>query len=254
MVTKPGRVIDFSKMQLGKLPAAKDNRTLKLSDYLPKKLPVLPKTIRWDAVKANDNWGMDGNDKYGNCVIVTAAHIIDSAKANESANLDRISDARVIKVSTEVGALNGYVILDRLKIWRNSGMWRTKILGFTQVAKRNHDLIRSAIHIFGHCDIGIWMPVAWQHAASWDIGVGPAYRKGSWGGHSVPILGYENTPKGINYYICTWGKIIILTEAAVNSYVDEQYVSILPSWYEHDRRTPSGFRLKDLQADIAELD
>ena len=240
--------------KLGKLPAEKDKRTLKLKDYLPKVLPPIPTECRWDRIKAPTAWGMDGNDRYGNCVIATAAHIIDCDRENEgSVNKRRISDKSVITLTHKMGAEDGYVVLERLKWWRNQGMFRTKIKAFTSVGP-DHDLIRSAINIFGHADIGLLMPRAWQGQNLWTTGGGSDYRKGSWGGHSVPLLGYYQDPTiDLVYALCTWGEIVYITAAALDAYCDERYVSILPAWLAHDGKTPSGFNMKQLQADLEEL-
>lgn len=236
---------------LGKLPAKVDARTLKLVNYIPAVLPEIPQMVRWDKVKEMNAWGMDGNDQFGNCVIVTAAHIIDCARACESELMDRVSDVEAIALSTEMGALNGYYVLDRLKWWRRRGMFGSSIAAFVALTG-DHDLIRSAINIFGHCDIGLSMPVAWQNGDVWDVGPGRAYEYGSWGGHSVPLLGYETRGGTIFYYACTWGHIVLITKQAIDAYCDELYASILPEWLALDNVTPSGFDmaalLKDLEA------
>lgn len=236
---------------LGRLPSKRDPRTLLLTTYLPRELPPLPERVRWDAVKGPDAWGMDGNDRFGNCVIVTAAHMLDSARANESKKMRRLSDKQVVHLSAKMRALNGYTILERLKWWRNLGMWHSKILAFVKVPSMQHDYIKSAINIFGAADIGVWMPRAWDGASIWDTGTGPRYRPGGWGGHSVPILGYEPSAKHkVVYKVCTWGKIIDMTYDAVDQYVDEVWASILPAWYRHDKITPSGFDYKGLKSDL----
>jgi len=236
-------------MMLGKNPPIVDDRTLRFVNYMPAVLPPPPESVRWDAIKGMSDWGMDGNDRYGNCVIVTAAHIIDAARANESAILDRISDTDVIALSNEMRALAGYYLLDRLKWWRNIGMFETKLHAFVAL-NSDHDIIRSAIHIFGHADVGLMMPSAWENSDVWDVGFGRAFKKGSWAGHSVPILGYEINGNTLYYYACTWGKIVLITAQAMDLYCDELYTSIVPDWFSLDRITPSGFDLGALQRDL----
>lgn len=238
--------------KLGKKPAAVDRRTLKLARYMPVTLPPLPDKARWDQVKDRDAWGMDGNDTFGNCVVVTAAHILDCARAVESSQLLRISDQDVIKTTHEVGAEDGYVVLNRLKIWRRQGLFGSRIEAFASV-DHNHEHIRAAINIFGHADIGLLMPVAWQNTNVWDVGSGDEYEKGSWGGHSVPILGYEAHGNVIFYYVCTWGRIVMMTKEALDAYCDEIYVSIVPDWYANDQLTPSGFKVEELIKDAQAL-
>lgn len=238
---------------LGKLPPKIDSRSLKFANYLPLELPSLPAEVRWQDIKCGSSWGMDGNDRYGNCVIVTTAHILDCMRANESTKLDRISDADVIDLSSQMGAMNGYFILDRLKWWRNKGMFGSVLSAFCDVEKR-HDHIRHAINIFGYADIGLDMPVAWEGRPDWDVGNGYDYQPGSWGGHSVPLLGYETRPTGLVYYLCSWGSIYTITQAAIDKYCDEIYTGIVPDWYVYDKLTPSQFNFEQLMDDLVVLD
>lgn len=239
--------------QLGKLPPKQDSRTLKFINYLPKRALTYPSTVRWDTIKNQHEWGMDGNDRYGNCVIVTAAHIIDCAKANELGHYQRIEDDDVIRLSQNWNATNGYYVLNRLKKWLNIGMFGTKIIAFCELDKQDHRDIRAAINIFGHVDVGLWMPKAWQDSEVWDTGNTADFEPGSWGGHSVPILGYHTYGTQIDYYACSWGKIYVITQRAMDRYCDEIYTSILPEWYAFDNITPSQFDVETLMDDIRML-
>lgn len=239
-------------VQLGKLPAKEDSRNLKLAAYLPT-LPEIPESAGWHACKPCSDWGMYGNDKYGNCVVVTAAHIIDCAQVWEFGNGKPLGEDRVVYLSNLMDALHGYYILDRLKYWRNFGMFDTKIEAFVDVDK-NHDYIRSAINIFGHADIGLLMPRAWQNTNFWDAHTSPEYDVNTWGGHSVPLLGYAKDENyGLIYYACTWGHIVEVTASAIERYCDEIYTSILPDWYAKDGITASGFNIDQLREDLAKL-
>lgn len=240
-------------LMLGKLPAKVDPRSLKLVNYLaPEAFQSLPETVRWDDVKPQDAWGMDGNDRLGNCVIATAAHIIDCANANEAGSDLRIPDAAVVQLSHEMGATAGYYVLDRLKHWRSKGMFDTKIKAFCRVSHL-HQMIKAAIYIFGHADIGLNMPRAWENTEYWNSGRGSEYYAGSWGGHSVALLGYapgaDSRPL---YFACTWGRIVTITAEAMEDYCDEIYVSLLPNWCI-DGSSPSGFNLVQLEEDLARL-
>ncbi len=105
---------------LGKLPARRDSRTLNLRDYIQRNFPDPPAARHWET--GISDWGVMGNNTHGNCVIVTAAHMRLTWRMNELDDSRRISDREVIELSRTMGALNGYVILDRLKWWRKKGM------------------------------------------------------------------------------------------------------------------------------------
>jgi hypothetical protein len=241
-------------LKLGKLPKKEDKRNLKFVKYLDY-APATPAVVSWYDYKPISDWGMKGNDRYGNCVIVTASNIIDCARALESNNIERISDERVISLSRRMNALDGYYILTRLKRWRNQGMWGSKINAFVDIEPILHKHLKAAIFIFGHADIGVMMPLAWERSNFWNVGKGNAYRKGSLGGHSVALLGYyEDDNHGLIYLAATWGRIVEITAAAIDEYCDEAYVSIVRDWFSHDSITPSGFNPKRLQEDLAKID
>jgi hypothetical protein len=241
-------------LKLGKLPKYEDKRNLKLSTYY-RRPPTAPDATVWYNFKPISDWGMKGNDVYGNCVIVTASHIIDCARAVESDILSRIPDKEVVRLSTLMGATDGYYILERLKRWRNKGMWKSFIHAFVDIEPITHDYLKAAIYVFGHADIGLLMPRAWQNSTYWDVGYGDKYKKNSWGGHSVPLLGYTHDhDKGLIYYAPTWGRIVEITAGAIERYCDEAYVSIVRDWFATDGRTPSGFDAEQLKRDLKTLD
>jgi len=232
---------------LGKLPPRPDTRTLHLRDYLPDRLPTPPLKIRWD--RNVPTWGVGGNDTYGNCVIVTAAHILLSWRASESHDDAPIADSAIIQLSRDMKALRGYEILKRLNYWRQETMWGSRLWAYTQIEHTNPEILRLTIAIFGAADIGIALPLAWKDADRWDIGKGRTYRPGSWGLHSVPLVGYDTEAA----YACSWGEIIPITWPALQTYCDEAYALIGPEWITTGAQTPCGIDLEALRADLTAI-
>lgn len=232
------------KSHLGRLPSKHDPRTLRLKNYLLKPRLYFPSS--YDPPKNVVLWGVQGNDDYGNCVIVCAAHMIQNMKAQKSNLPSPISDSAVIELSRIMGALNGYNILDRLKYWRKEGMWSNKLWAFTMIQPSNPVDIKVAIAEFGSADIGLNLPLAWQDDQIWDVGSGRSYQPGSWGGHSVPLVGYDE--KGV--WCVTWGELQKITWEGLFRYCDEAYAVIDPEWIALDGLTPSGFDLAKLHADL----
>lgn len=162
---------------------------------------------------------------------------------------------RVVDLSKRMGALDGYYILTRLKYWRKYGMWKSKINGFVDIEPIDHEYLKAAVWIFGHGDIGLLMPKAWENSVVWDTGKTRDYIKGNWGGHSVPLLGYYISKKrGLVYYAATWGRIVEITASAIRTYCDEAYVSIVQDWFAKDNYTPNGFDAEQLEKDLKALD
>lgn len=229
---------------LGRLPVRHDPRTLQLRNYLSPTLPPPPVARHWET--SIPEWGVMGNNRFGNCVIATAGHMRLCWRANELDDTKPISDAAVIELSRRMGALNGYNILDRLKYWRKRGMWGNKLTAFAQIDPTDLNVTRHAVNIFGAADIGLNLPKAWKDAEIWDIGIGRSYDPGSWGGHSVPIVAYDES----FLYLVTWGRIQQMRLAALSRYCDEAYAVINTDWTALDNITPSGVDLASLEADL----
>jgi hypothetical protein len=230
------------------LPSRDDSRTLRLDKYARRELLPQPKICLWQ--EAVGEWGVMGNNDYGNCVIATAGHAILSWSANAQLNDKRITDEAVVELSREMGALDGYNILNRLKWWRKKGMWGNYLWAFAAVDMTDRPLVQDAINAFGLCDIGLNLPRAWVDSEVWDVGTGREYRPDSWGGHSVPLVGYDES----YVYCVTWGEVQPITWAALPYYSDEGYALIDPSWLAGGPVCPSGFDLVQLHADLKALD
>lgn len=233
-------MIDHSTKKLGRLPSAQDDRTLRLSTFRTPGVPPPPPQRLWQTPVPI--WGTMGNNQYGNCVICTAAHVLLSMRANESNDNRQITDNAVIELSREMGALDGYDILQRNKYWRNKGMWGNYLWAFATVNPANAPEVRSAVNDLGCLDIGLALPKAWQTAPVWDVGIGRSYIPGSWGLHSVPIVGYS-----LAYvYVVTWGAVQPITWPGLTKYSDEAYALLNPEWIARDAVSPSGYDLNAL--------
>jgi hypothetical protein len=165
-------------------------------------------------------------------------------------NTPRISDDLVLDTAAGIGGLNGFAILDFLKLWKNQGFFGYQIPAFVSLPTANDWLTRLGIYMFGAVKIGLQMPVAWQNASMWDEGEGDAFEVGSWGGHDVCLLGYKTTESyGVIYLACTWGTIIPVTGRALRTYCDEQFAIVHPAWTAKGN-APSGFDMLTLLADV----
>lgn len=232
---------------LGRTPKRNDPRTLRFANYTRGISRAAPDKRLWQLPISD--WGVMGNNQYGNCVIVTAAHAILTWRANELGDTRRITDAAVIELSRSMGALAGYNILDRLNYWRRVGMWADNLWAFMSVDLTNQDEVRNAVNVFGCLDIGVNLPNAWRNSDIWNTGNGRSYSPGSWGGHSVPIVGYD--PEYL--WAASWGECLPMEWAALPEYCDEGYALINSNWLAGDSVTPSGFDLPALHADLQRL-
>ena len=74
---------------------------------------------------------------------------------------------------------------------------------------------------------------------------GPA-APGSWGGHAVDVVGYDDEAMTI----VTWGSLKQMTWSFFERYCDEAY-SILSADFLAAGKAPNGFDLAALKADLA---
>lgn len=232
---------------LGRVPSIRDPDTIPLRRLLAADIQPPPPERLWQTPISD--WGVMGNNQYGNCVIVTAAHMLLTWRANELQDATRLTDSAVIDLSRSMRALNGYSILDRLKYWRKTGMWGDYLWAFAYVPHRDQEQVKIAINHLGGLDIGINLPAAWRGADEWTTGSGPRFRPNSWGPHSVPLVGYNQT----HVFAATWGEVIPCTWDALAYYCDEGYALIDPNWIARDSISPSGIDLNALHAALCEI-
>lgn len=239
--------MDLHERKLGKLPAIHDPRTLPLQRYATEDFSEFPSQRRWDT--PIDNWGVMGNDQYGNCTFVTAFHKILNWKVNEHGLSAKPTDNEVIDFCRTQNALNGFNVLQRLKIWRKSGILGNRIWAYLSFNTADPANFKAVINAFGSADIGLAMPSGWRSQEIWGTGTGRAWRPGSWGLHSVPLVGYDAD----NFYCVTWGQIQPMTTAALLEYCDEAYAVLSPDWFSNDQLSPSGLDLPALCHDLHAL-
>jgi len=250
-------------LRLGKLPAQHDPRTLMLADYLKvAQLPQPPVKKSWsDFVKA---YQMFLNDKIGDCTCATAGHMINvwSAAAgkpivltnNDILNLyERVSGYDPNTGQNDNGA-NEQAVLNE---WRKNGVGGNKLGAYASVVQPgkplDEELLQAAIWLFGGAYIGVELPLAAQHQQVWDA---PRMRRpfgqyapGSWGGHAVPIVDYDDST-GM-YTVVTWGGLQQATSRWIRMYMSEAYALLDSVWFNGENEAPSGFDLATLQKDLA---
>jgi hypothetical protein len=239
--------------KLGKLPVRTDVRTLALARYVDRtQLPAPPATLDLTAHVAE--WPMYANDRVGDCTIAAAGHMIEAWSAAAGGQAIEIPEPAVLAAFDQVKSVDpqtgeeGAVELDVLNFWRKTGIGDHTIGAFARVSLLDEDLVRTGAYLFGGLYIGLALPVTAQQQDVWDWTgslAGPA-SPGSWGGHAVDVVGYD--ADGLT--IVTWGKPKRMTWAFWARYVEEAYC-LLSSDFLAQGRSPDGFDLEALKADLA---
>lgn len=255
---------------LGKRAPRLDPRTFKLSHYVPPTLPAPP--VKDGYIEKVGTWPMYLNDELGDCVIAAAGHMIDQWTAY-SGSEKILSDADILTGYERVGGYkvgdettdNGCDMLTSLKYWRSTGYGGHKIVAFAKVDHTSENEIQQAIAMFGSVYAGFVLPLSSQNPTyasetskpCWSVpktGLVGDGSVGSWGGHCVPLVGYSADPKGTpGTMVVTWGALYDVTWNFVKAYADEMFVVLSQDWINAESESPSGFKLAQLQADLAAL-
>ncbi|HUC63271.1 MAG TPA: hypothetical protein VMF53_15080 [Alphaproteobacteria bacterium] len=246
-------------MKLGKKSAVHDPRTLQLAKYLRAAGVAAPPPSEDWASKVK-SWPMMANDKIGDCTCAAAGHMIEQwttyAKDPAVPSTPKIVAAysAITGYNPKTGANdNGAAEINVLNFWRKTGIAGHKIAGFVAVEPGNHTHVMDAVAIFGNCYIGLALPVSAQQQAVWSVppggAVGPG-APGSWGGHAVPVVGYD--ARGLT--VVTWGALKRMTWQFWGAYCDEAYAVLSQDWIDKvNKKAPNQFDFAALQKDLAAL-
>lgn len=245
---------------LGKLTPRHDPRTLQMAKYLCKKEVVAPPAhSNW--LGNIPGWGMMLNDQLGDCTCAAAGHFIQGWTYDATKVATIPSDASILKAYEDVGGYrpghpetdNGAVELDLLNYWRQTGIGGHKIGGYAALEPQNHLHIQQSIWLFGGVYIGIQLPLSAQNQNEvWSVpSSGPTGQgePGSWGGHAVPVLGYNSQA----LMFVSWGQVMYMTWNFWRYYTDESYTVLSQDWIKSDKYAPSGFDYTTLQKDLAQV-
>lgn len=242
--------------KLGKQAPRHDPRTLQMAAYLRyEELPPAPPQVDWGSKIAD--WGMMANDRVGDCTCAAAGHMILDWTTNDGPKPFCPSDAQVLAAYSAITGYdpktgandNGAVELDVLNYWRRTGIAKRKILAYVALEPGNHDHVKDALYLFGGCYLGVALPISAQKQKVWSVPSGGAKGEGapgSWGGHAIPIVGYDS--RGLT--TITWGAAKRMTWGFLDAYCDEAYAVLSGDWTGKDLKAPNGVDLKALQKDL----
>lgn len=244
---------------LGRQPARRDPRTLRLARYIaPEVLANVPPMFNWGT--AVRDWGMMRNDELGDCTAASVAHIILAHTAwTQPAAPVRLTDDQVVDLYSATSGYRpsnpatdrGAVELDVLNYWRQEGVAGHKINAYAAVSLDNPLLLRAAIWLFGAVYAGVDLPLrAQDQTGPWfldDWKLTGQAKPGSWGGHAVPLIGYDTRA----FNCITWGQPQWMTEDWWLAYGSEAYAVVSPDWAPPAGVAPNHLNINQLMADLA---
>lgn len=245
--------------KLGKSTARPDAVKLKLTDYIDKVvLPKPPKSFGHETgVRL---WSMLGNDQFGDCVWAGAAHETELWNA-EAGRQVTFTDKAVLSDYTAVTGFNaadpntdqGTDMQVAASYRRKTGIVdadgkRHKIAAYLSITPGNLAEHKLALYLFGAVGIGIKFPVSamtqFNAGKPWAVVKGASIE----GGHYIPLVAYRSA----HLECVTWGKVQPMTAGFLKAYNDES-VAMLSEEMLTNGKTPEGFNLAALQADLVAL-
>jgi hypothetical protein len=253
-----------NQVKLGKkLGVVHDPRTFKLGPLLLERITP-PKTFHIGHTLTE--FPMFGNDDYGDCTCAAHANriIVQQYNSQQSREIPVTTD-QVLKVYSAVTGFrkedpstdNGAYCLDVLNYMRRVGMgvendYSThNIWAYASVNYKSHTEVKLASYLFGGVYVGAGLPVSAQRQDVWDVTSGSDAEWGSWGGHAMHTVGYDEQGP----IFITWGALQHATWAWWDKYVDETYAVFSEDWIRSSGKTTNAkLDVEQLKTQLANLD
>ena len=195
-------------------------------------VPTPPKWVaypggEWGADSID--WGMLGNDQYGDCTCAGMAHLFMANAATYKQPIPTFDVNAVTSLYFQLsgGQDSGLVESDVLAYAHASGMWGNTIAGYAPGNVHNPDILKVIIAEFRAAYLGVSMPAVamtqFQDGQAWDLTNGPADDQIE-GGHCVTAIGYN--PEVV--YVVTWGRVQKVTWRWLARYMEESWAVLTP--------------------------
>jgi hypothetical protein len=140
-----------------------------------------------------------------------------------------------------------------LRHWETHGIGGHKIEGFASIDPLKDREVRHAIEAFGGVYLGLQLPITAGSQKTWSVpkeGLVREGRPGSWGGHAVNALGYDED----YLYFVTFGERTKMTWEFLHSYCDEAYAVVSMDFVRsRPGGAPHGVALDALLAELKKV-
>jgi hypothetical protein len=243
---------------LGKRRPRLDARTLEFAKYAMALPP--PPVAKFYQAKVH-GWPMFMNDSLGDCVPAAMGHMVEQWDMYADIIGKPVTDADVLKAYEGIGGYvpgdpatdNGCDMLTSLNYWRNTGIAGHSIMAYAKVNPMSTVSVRNSIVLFGNCYIGLALPLYVQGSDDWQLAghsvLADQKEPGSWGGHCVPLVGYS----GHGLHFISWSGSLRMSWEFFTTYCDEAYAVVTKDWIRADGKSPSGFDIDTLTADLVKV-
>jgi len=236
--------------KLGRLPARFPGGLYELSYYVAGPLPIPPTSIPLPKVT---NWGMLGNDQYGDCGPAGFIHgcEADAAITHQKENWPTAQEVINGYLAYTHGQDAGVVLSDFLSYVRMQpkGFCGHKLTAYAPINHLDTTMLRTAIWMYDFIYTGIAVTDAMMQAAQlgqpWTLA---DLHSPVVGGHCVPVVAYDEHW----LYLVTWGSIQKVSYPMWSQICDEAWVVITEEFVKAGGDW-HGVSLKALEADLNRL-
>lgn len=243
---------------LGKLPARANAVSFKLRRYLAgtKAFPIVPKNFGHEEYDPPVNWGMLGNDRYGDCVVAGGAHEHKlwgkmAGKEIGFNTRDVLHDFTAITgqppaptTGADMQAAASY--RRRVGLMDSEGK-RHKVGAYLEINPGDLQELYTAMYLFGAVGIGIQFPSSafdqFRNHQAWHVVSGSPVENG----HYIPGVALRS-----NIVVITWGRFQAMRPSFYRTYCDEAIAYVSPEALI-DGKSPEGFDYATLLKDLAAL-
>lgn len=240
-------MFDFP-FKLGALPAERPVALRALPYYVAGDLPRAPSSV----APPKFDWGMLGNDRYGDCGCAGIVHGIETTSYLVSTKNEKWpTDEEVVDgyLTFTHGQDSGVVLARFLEYVRTHGFCGRKVKAYAPIEIHDVPTLQTAVWMYGFAYSGIVVTQAMQQAFS---------QKEAWttdlldspiaGGHCVPIVGYDDQ----YVYVVTWGTIQAVTYSMLHQILTESWATITQEFVDA-KGDGHGLALDALLADLNKL-
>lgn len=254
----------MANLKTGRIRSKPDPRDLQFEDYAKDSTVVVPPVFGHG--KSFSDWGMLGNDEYGDCVFAGGGH--ETMLIDNLASPGAKTGFEAVKFTPE-NALDDYGAVTGFNPKTGEGdngtepraalQYRVKT-GLVDASGKRHKIaayvavplkistILEATFIFDAVGIGFEFPgpamEQFNKGEPWSVVEGAKIE----GGHYVPIVG---RPAAGELAVITWAKRQVMSEAFFSKYVDEAWAFITEeSLNAKTQENWGGFDWATLEADL----
>lgn len=243
---RSGLALAASLDKLGSAPAASRNYTRAVNQ----------------AVGGADQWGMLGNDQWGDCVEAWEGHFLMLRTANAGSIVIPTVDDIVALYSDETGfnpnagpsganpTDGGTNETSDAAYMVSTGLLGHKADATAMVNPVNLDHVRWCVELFGACELGINVPQSMMDQFQAGEPFTVVADSPTVGGHCIGITRYN----GEWAYVSTWGEgQHEATWDWVRSVTEEAHALLFFDWILSQGESLSGFNLAQLITDLGEM-